>query len=71
MTYAEVVALADLMALDIVHTRFRLHQLGNGEWVIVIKAKDYHIWNSSDWRAYQQQEEAKRPRTRRTAREAV
>ncbi len=49
----------------------RMHQLGNGEWVVRIRAKDYFLWGFEDWTVYAHDLKAKAKAERKAQRRDV
>ena len=44
--------------LETVGTHARVHQIGNGEHVVIVRRKlvgDYYLWESTDWAACQKE----------------
>ena len=58
MTEKEAQSLLDAVELTLGSDRARIHQIGNGEHVVLILAEarrdlDYYLWSLADWRAWQ------------------
>jgi hypothetical protein len=58
MTEKEALRLLDMVELYLGPDRAKLHQIGNGEWTVLLLTEarrdlDYFLWSMSDWRAWQ------------------
>jgi len=52
--------------LELGYDRAQVHQIGNGEWVVILvpaigREDVYYCWDASDWRAYMRANPRKDP----------
>lgn len=57
MTLQEATELREVVGMDRDIEFVRVHQIGNGDYVVILEGICYWLWSPDDWYAFRQREE--------------